>query len=238
MIDLSHDNSGKDPERQPAVAAALAEQVAAGQRAIVRRDDRVLPGRRAPGPRRSQPTDRSSTASRSPTAASAGRRPSRCSTRWPPPCAPRRHAAWLSRPVRIAVIGVGLIGGSVALAARERLGATVTGYDASPGGAARRRCARGAIDARRRLAAPRRSPDAAGRVRGRPGGRAARVWSARRWPPRRPTASSPTSARPSARSSPRTTDPRFVGGHPAGRAPRPPASSTPARTCSTAPPGT
>ena len=35
MIDLSHDNSGKDPARQPAVAAALAEQVAAGNRAIV-----------------------------------------------------------------------------------------------------------------------------------------------------------------------------------------------------------
>jgi 3-deoxy-7-phosphoheptulonate synthase len=34
MIDLSHDNSGKDPERQPAVAAVIADQVAAGQRAI------------------------------------------------------------------------------------------------------------------------------------------------------------------------------------------------------------
>jgi prephenate dehydrogenase len=34
--------------------------------------------------------------------------------------------------VRIAVIGVGLIGGSVALAARERLGATVTGFDQAP----------------------------------------------------------------------------------------------------------
>jgi prephenate dehydrogenase len=31
--------------------------------------------------------------------------------------------------MRIAVIGIGLIGGSVALAARERLGATVSGYD-------------------------------------------------------------------------------------------------------------
>lgn len=31
--------------------------------------------------------------------------------------------------MRIAVIGVGLIGGSVAMGARERLGATVTGYD-------------------------------------------------------------------------------------------------------------
>ena len=35
MIDLSHDNSGKDPERQPAVAAAVAGQVSAGDRAIV-----------------------------------------------------------------------------------------------------------------------------------------------------------------------------------------------------------
>jgi len=35
MIDLSHDNSGKDPERQPAVARAVAAQVAAGDRALV-----------------------------------------------------------------------------------------------------------------------------------------------------------------------------------------------------------
>jgi len=34
--------------------------------------------------------------------------------------------------MRLAVLGVGLIGGSVALAARERLGADVTGYDDSP----------------------------------------------------------------------------------------------------------
>ena len=34
--------------------------------------------------------------------------------------------------MRIAVLGVGLIGGSVALAARERLGADVVGWDASP----------------------------------------------------------------------------------------------------------
>ena len=33
--------------------------------------------------------------------------------------------------MRVAVLGVGLIGGSVALAARSRAGATVTGYDAS-----------------------------------------------------------------------------------------------------------
>jgi 3-deoxy-7-phosphoheptulonate synthase len=34
MIDLSHDNSGKRPERQPAVAAIVGEQLAAGVRAI------------------------------------------------------------------------------------------------------------------------------------------------------------------------------------------------------------
>ncbi len=35
MIDLSHDNSGKDPARQPAVADAVAGQLAAGNQAIV-----------------------------------------------------------------------------------------------------------------------------------------------------------------------------------------------------------
>ena len=34
--------------------------------------------------------------------------------------------------MRIALVGVGLIGGSIGLAARERLDASVTGYDASP----------------------------------------------------------------------------------------------------------
>ncbi len=34
MIDCSHANSGKDPARQPEVAAALAERIAAGDRAI------------------------------------------------------------------------------------------------------------------------------------------------------------------------------------------------------------
>ncbi len=35
MIDLSHDNSGKDPERQPGVAADVGAQLAAGNEAIV-----------------------------------------------------------------------------------------------------------------------------------------------------------------------------------------------------------
>jgi 3-deoxy-7-phosphoheptulonate synthase len=35
MIDLSHDNSGKDPDRQPGVAADVGRQIAAGNDAIV-----------------------------------------------------------------------------------------------------------------------------------------------------------------------------------------------------------
>ena len=35
MIDVSHDNSGKQPERQPEVAAAVAAQLARGERAII-----------------------------------------------------------------------------------------------------------------------------------------------------------------------------------------------------------
>jgi prephenate dehydrogenase len=45
----------------------------------------------------------------------------------------------------VAVIGVGLIGGSIGLAARERLGATVRGYDAGDGVLDRAR-ERGAVD--------------------------------------------------------------------------------------------
>ncbi len=35
VVDASHDNSGKDPDRQPAVVADLAEQITAGNHAIV-----------------------------------------------------------------------------------------------------------------------------------------------------------------------------------------------------------
>jgi prephenate dehydrogenase len=47
--------------------------------------------------------------------------------------------------MRIAVVGVGLIGGSIGLAARERLGATVAGYDPDPR-ALREGVARGVLD--------------------------------------------------------------------------------------------
>ncbi len=47
--------------------------------------------------------------------------------------------------MRLAIVGVGLIGGSIALAARERLGASVAGFDPSED-ARRTAIARGALD--------------------------------------------------------------------------------------------
>ena len=47
--------------------------------------------------------------------------------------------------MRLSVVGVGLIGGSIALAARQRLDATVTGYDLSEG-ALEQALERGALD--------------------------------------------------------------------------------------------
>jgi hypothetical protein len=59
--------------------------------------------------------------------------------------------------VRIAVLGVGLIGGSIGLAARERLGAEVVGFDPAPG----------ALDAALDVGAvDRAAPDVAGAVAG------------------------------------------------------------------------
>ncbi|MCW3004645.1 MAG: prephenate dehydrogenase/arogenate dehydrogenase family protein [Conexibacter sp.] len=49
------------------------------------------------------------------------------------------------RPLRLALLGVGLIGGSVGLAARERLGARVVGFDPDPG-VRDRALALGAVD--------------------------------------------------------------------------------------------
>jgi 3-deoxy-7-phosphoheptulonate synthase len=52
MIDLSHDNSGKDPERQPGVAVDVAAQLAAGQSAIVgvMLESFLVGGRQDPAP--------------------------------------------------------------------------------------------------------------------------------------------------------------------------------------------
>jgi prephenate dehydrogenase len=59
--------------------------------------------------------------------------------------------------VKIAIVGVGLIGGSVGLAARERLGAHVTGWDPAPG----------VLDAAREVGAvDRAAPDVAAALAG------------------------------------------------------------------------
>ena len=51
MIDLSHDNSSKDPSRQPQVAAAVGRQLAQGNRAItgVMLESFLVEGKQAPG---------------------------------------------------------------------------------------------------------------------------------------------------------------------------------------------
>src|SRR5690242_5693426 len=70
--------------------------------------------------------------SRSPTPASTGRTPS---PPWNDSPRPWRHGAAHEGdrlPMRIAVLGVGLIGGSIGLAARSRLEAEVVGHGRSP----------------------------------------------------------------------------------------------------------
>jgi 3-deoxy-7-phosphoheptulonate synthase len=51
MVDASHGNSGKDHRRQPAVAAALGEQIAAGERGVagVMLESFLVEGRQEPG---------------------------------------------------------------------------------------------------------------------------------------------------------------------------------------------
>src|SRR5689334_12452184 len=52
MVDASHGNSGKDHRRQPVVAAAIAEQVAAGERGLtgVMLESFLVEGKQEPGP--------------------------------------------------------------------------------------------------------------------------------------------------------------------------------------------
>ena len=97
--------------------------------------------------------------------------------------------------MRIAVLGVGLIGGSVGLAARRRLGADVAGFDPDPDHSSGRSSSRRSIAAadsvaeavavRKWSSARRPSPRFPGSSRGGRGGG-------------KPTPSSPTSVRPSA----------------------------------------
>jgi 3-deoxy-7-phosphoheptulonate synthase len=52
MVDASHGNSGKDHRRQPLVATAIAEQVAAGERGLtgVMLESFLAEGSQKPGP--------------------------------------------------------------------------------------------------------------------------------------------------------------------------------------------
>jgi prephenate dehydrogenase len=113
--------------------------------------------------------------------------------------------------VRIAVVGVGLIGGSIGLAARERLGAEVTGYDVSASArAAARRV--GAIGREAdSVAAAVQQADAAF-VAVPVGALTAAVGEALRAAPRTCVVSDVGSTKRAVVAA--HTDPRFVGGHP------------------------
>ena len=91
VVDASHDNSGKDPERQAAAAAEIAAQVAAGNGAIVGRDAGVVPGGRPSGARRpGEPLDLRPVDHRR--LHGLGHHGRRCSRDWQLPCAPAaRH---------------------------------------------------------------------------------------------------------------------------------------------------
>ena len=114
--------------------------------------------------------------------------------------------------MRVAVIGVGLIGGSIALAARERLGAEVTGWDLNPAALAQARSTR-RDRLRRRLACRAPSPKRTWCLWPRRSARC-RSWS------REVLARAPAGCVVSDVGSTKRTmvdacsDPRFVGGHP------------------------
>ena len=125
VIDASHDNSGKDHDRQPAAAADVAAQVAGGNRAIVgvMLESFLVAGRQelGGGALDLRPVDHRRVHG-------LGDHRRRC---WRGLAAAVRDAA--GALMRIAVLGVGLIGGSIGLAARERIdGAEVIGFGRSP----------------------------------------------------------------------------------------------------------
>jgi prephenate dehydrogenase len=135
--------------------------------------------------------------------------------------------------VRIALVGVGLIGGSIGLAARSRIGAEVVGFDPSPS-ALSEGLARGALDA------------ACSSVASAVAGADAAFVAA-------PVAALPEAVREALEAAgpdcvvsdvgstkraivAAARDPRFIGGHPLAGA-RARAWSMRARGCSRAPPG-
>ena len=119
VVDASHDNSGKDPERQPDAVSAIADQIAGGSGAIVgvMLESFLVAGRQDLG---TQPL----TYGQSITDACMDWDDDRSRARQADGGGPRA-----ARGMKLAVIGVGLIGGSIGMAARRRLGAEVAGYD-------------------------------------------------------------------------------------------------------------
>ena len=221
MIDASHDNSGKDPDRQVLAARRDRRAGRGGQRAIVGRHAGVVPRRRAPGPRDAGELDlRPVDHRRLPRLGADGRRSSTGS--------PARSSEARRGRMRIAVLGVGLIGGSIGLAARRRLGAEVAGFDPD----SRERSSARSSSARstpRRARWPRRVDGRRAGLLRRPRRAPCPTSSPRRSPRAAPTPWSPTSARPSASSSRASRRPTGRSASSAAtRSPerRPPASRT------------
>ena len=132
VIDASHDNSGKDHGRQPEVVADIASQIAAGNAGDRGHDARVVPGGGTPEPhprRRAhlRPVDHGRVHGLG--HHGRGARP-----------AGGRGAHEAGDRLKLAVLGVGLIGGSIGLAAREQVeDAEVVGFGRSPERLARAR---------------------------------------------------------------------------------------------------
>ncbi len=119
VIDASHDNSGKDPELPGAGCGGDRRAGRRRQRRDRRRHARVVPGRGPSGPRRRQVADLRPVdhrplhrlgADRDRAGGAGG------------------GGADTAGLMRTAVLGVGLIGGSIGLAARQRLDAEVVGW--------------------------------------------------------------------------------------------------------------
>ena len=149
MIDASHDNSGKDPARQIVAAGEIADQIAAGNAAIVgvMLESFLVEGRQdldGDGPLVYGQSITDACMDWDDTVLTLDRLASAVEA------ARGRRAT-----MRIAVLGVGLIGGSIGLAARQPAGGRGGRLRSRPRAARSRRASSGAIDRARRAPSPR-----------------------------------------------------------------------------------
>ena len=135
--------------------------------------------------------------------------------------------------MRIAVIGLGLIGGSIALAARERLGAETAGWDLDPSATAAA-AQRGAIGVQCRSVAEAVGDADAAFVAAPVGALPDLIAEVLRCAGEECVVTDVGSTK---RAIVASQDDRGSSAATRSRAPRPPASPTPEPTCSTAPPG-